>query len=67
MTATVTVALDAATLAACAEREAAMRRRVYPRWVESGRMTQGKATAEIKMMEAIAAHFRRLAEKERLL
>lgn len=37
------------------EREIAMRRRVYPRWVESKRMTQAKAAAEIAAMEAVLA------------
>ena len=32
-----------ATQIACAEREVAMRRRVYPSWTEKGRMTQAKA------------------------
>jgi hypothetical protein len=39
----------------CAEREAKMRRRVYQRWVEQGRMTQKQADHEIACMEAIAA------------
>jgi hypothetical protein len=54
-------------LQACAEREAKMRHRVYPRWVADERMTQKQADAEISKMEAIAAHFAALAEKERLL
>lgn len=37
---------------ACVERELKMRLRVYPRWVEAGRMTQAKADAEIGAMEA---------------
>ena len=60
-----------ADLAKCARREAAMRERVYPRWVEAGRMKQETADREKAMMGAIAAHFERLAEedegKERLL
>ena len=54
----------AADLAACAEREAKMRRRVYPRWVESGRMTAAQAEREIAMMEEIAGRMRAEAEKE---
>lgn len=57
----------AAEKAVCAEREAQMRRRVYPRWVADGRMTQAKANAEIATMEAIAADYRAMMEKERLL
>ena len=44
-----------------------MRRRVYPRWVSENRLTQHNATSEIAKMDAIAAHFAALAEKERLL
>ena len=40
---------------ACVEREVRMRHRVYPRWVEAGRMTQAKADAEILAMEAVHA------------
>ena len=42
-------------LAACAEREVRMRRRVYPRWVELGRMREDEAQRELEMMEEIAA------------
>lgn len=38
---------------ACVEREIALRRRVYPRWVEQGRMSQDKADAEIAAMTAV--------------
>ncbi len=38
-------------------REVKMRRRVYPRWVADGRMTQAKADEEIAIMEAIAADY----------
>lgn len=42
---------------ACAEREAKMRRRVYPRWVEQKKMTQAEADREIAIMAAIAADY----------
>lgn len=51
--------------AAACEREAQMRRRVYPRWVADNRMTQAKADAEIAAMDAAAATLRRLAEDEK--
>lgn len=35
------------------EREIGMRRRVYPNWVASKRMSQEKADKEIKNMEAV--------------
>lgn len=38
-------------------REISMRRRVYPRWVEAGRMKQDKADREIAVMESIAADY----------
>lgn len=52
---------------AAIEREMKMRRRVYPRWVADGRMTQAKADAEIAVMEAIAEDYRALDQKEWLL
>ena len=52
----------------CAEREACRRFKVYKNRVLTGRMTQAQAEElEIDKMEAIAAHFAELAEKERLL
>ena len=49
--------LFAPTLAdeiACVEREIALRRHVYPRWVAAKRMTREKADREIALMEAVA-------------
>ncbi|MBS8227138.1 hypothetical protein [Vannielia litorea] len=40
-----------------ARREAELRRRVYPRWVADGRMTQAEADRQIAVMEAIAADY----------
>lgn len=40
-----------------ATREVRMRKRVYPRWVADGKMSQAKADAEIAVMEAIAADY----------
>lgn len=45
---------------ACAERELKMRIRVYPRWVEAGKMKQADADAEIAAMQAIVATLRTL-------
>ncbi len=55
----------AAEKLACVEREIKMRKRVYPRWVADGRMTQQKADAEIATMEEIAEDYRVPAEKEK--
>jgi hypothetical protein len=51
----------------CAERELEMRKRVYPRWVEAGKMSLAKAAHEIATMDAIVADYRKLADKERLI
>lgn len=51
----------------CVEREIAMRKRVYPRWIEQERMTFSKAQAEIAAMEAVLATVREAAAKTRLL
>lgn len=59
--------ITAADKLACAERELKMRQRVYPRWVEDGRMSAGKQAHEIACMEAIVADYRTIAEKDRLL
>ena len=37
----------------CVKREIGMRKRVYPRWVESKKMTEAKAAEEIASMEAV--------------
>jgi hypothetical protein len=42
----------------CAKRELAMRRRVYPKWVDSGRMSQDKADHEIAVMAAIVEDYK---------
>lgn len=57
----------AADKLAAVRREIAMRRRLYPRWVENKLMTQSKADEEIAVMEAIAADIERQVEWERLL
>jgi hypothetical protein len=44
----------------CAERELALRRRVYPNWVEAKRMSGKKAEAEIEAMSAIIDTLRSL-------
>lgn len=36
-----------------AEREIALRRNVYPRWIERGRLTQAKADLHLALMRAI--------------
>lgn len=40
-----------------AERELGLRQRVYPRWVEAGKMSQAKAEREIAIMREIAEDY----------
>lgn len=49
------------------ERELAMRRRVYPRWIDAGRMSSEKAAHEIAVMEQIVEDYRKLEAGERLI
>jgi hypothetical protein len=51
---------------ACAERELKMRKRVYERWTDEGKMSAGKAAHEIACMEAIVKDYQAIAEKDRL-
>ena len=50
-----------------AEREVAIRKRVYPNRIETGRMTRYQAERELNLMRAIALVLRTLEEQERLL
>jgi hypothetical protein len=61
------VTVSYAEMVECVKREIGMRRRVYPRWVEAGKMRQSKADDEIRVMEAVFAALCDLEEKERLL
>jgi len=45
---------------ACVDRELGMRRRVYPRWVERGKLNPATADLEIKRMEAVKDSLRRV-------
>ena len=51
----------------CVLRELQMRERVYPIWVEKGRMSAEKSEREMALMASIVEDYRALAEKERLL
>jgi hypothetical protein len=46
------------------ERELALRKRNYPRWVASNRMTQIEADRQIAVMEAIVADYARMTPLE---
>jgi hypothetical protein len=52
---------------ACANRELAMRQRVYPDWIARRKMTREKADHEIAVMQAIADDYAILARDERLI
>lgn len=47
-----------------AMREVKQRRRVYPRWVSDGRMTQVFADRQIALMEEIATEYAARADAE---
>lgn len=49
------------------EREISMRRRVYPNWVASKRMSQEKADKEIKNMEAVLETLKEVQKQGQLL
>jgi hypothetical protein len=57
----------ATTKLAAVEREIKYRKRVYPRMIVEGKMTDGFANAQLAVFEAIADDYKKLAEKERLL
>lgn len=44
----------------CAKRETRLRRSVYPRLIDSGKMTQETADKEIKLMAGIAASLQKI-------
>ena len=49
------------------ERELTYRRRVYPRWVSDGKMTQQLADQQIAIFEAIRMDYTAAEEGERLI
>lgn len=49
---------------ACARRELALRRSVYPKWIDSGRLSRDKAAHEIECMESIVASIEKLKHLE---
>lgn len=53
--------------AACLERELGIRRRIYPKWVGAGRITQDVADREIARMEAALATINGLRASEPIL
>ena len=51
----------------CIEREIGYRERVYPKWIERGRMTLVKSLTELAAMRAVLKTLREIESKERLL
>jgi hypothetical protein len=49
------------------ERELKLRRRLYPHWIEIGKIEAGDAKRRIEVMQAIADDYERQAKSERLL
>lgn len=57
---------DAELLAAeinCIERELGFRRRVYPRWIDAGKMTKALADHETTTMQRVLERLRKLSER----
>jgi hypothetical protein len=50
---------------ACLRREVGLRKRVYPRWIQNGRMTQEQADSQIEAMEAAQATLERVRDEEK--
>jgi len=44
---------DLEAMRACASREVAMRKTVYPKHIDAGKMTEEKASEEVRLMEGI--------------
>jgi hypothetical protein len=59
--------MDRGQLVAAAEREAAMRERLYPKWVAAGRMTEAQAAYEMTAMRLIARELAELNKSRRAL
>ena len=57
----------AADKLACVQRELRMRLKVYPRWIEIGKMKLDQAQWETDVMRAIVRDYEKTAENERLL
>ncbi len=51
----------------CIEREIKLRENFYPRWINAGRMTEGKADHEIRCMKAILERLHEVESTELLL
>ena len=51
----------------CVERELKMRQRVYPRWVQIGRMSSAQAEHELACMAAIVEDYDKIVHGERLI
>lgn len=50
----------------CVKREIAMRERVYPRWVQDGKMGPAKADQELTSMRAVLETLTELARDRKL-
>lgn len=48
----------------CVTREIGMRKRVYPRWVSTGRMKKEEMEREIAAMEAVLATLKKSADNQ---
>lgn len=48
---------------ACVRREVSMRRKVYPGWIQRGKMTQEEADRQLSTMEAVQATLEQLRDE----
>lgn len=48
-------------------RELKLRQRVYPRWIEAGKLSEAEARRQIDIMTEIARDYEELEQMERLL
>lgn len=55
-----TLPIDLTVQIAEVEREIKLRRRVYPRWCQDGRLSHAAADRQIETMEAVLATLRRV-------
>jgi len=54
--------ITVADMIKCADREAEMRKQVYPKWIELGKIKRDTALHELIVMRAIARYLRTIGE-----
>jgi hypothetical protein len=59
--------IDLARQIACVRREVSMRKKVYPRWVSVGKMTQDEADRQLQTMQAVQATLEKIQADDKAL